>query len=115
MAASGSEPRKRFDKGRDGVVVIIAFFVVEHSALLDTLFGHLHVDHDDPGVVGRRGFDRQFQGVEHATGIAIGDVHEVRQGLGLHVHTCAGRSRAPGRAGPARQCVVKSSSVRGLS
>ena len=51
------------DEGRDGVVVRVAVFVVEHGAALDGFLRHIQRDVDDAILVWGRGFDRQFERV----------------------------------------------------
>ena len=97
------------DERADGVVVDIAFFVVEHGATLDGLLGDGAGDMDagcvergvcnvgriashrdaaryfvfrfGRGSCGLRGFDGQLQGVKHAAGIAVGHVDQMGQGV----------------------------------
>ncbi len=76
---------QRLDEGADGVVVIVAVLVVQHRPALDALLGHGHVDDDDPLGVGRRRLHRQLQRVEHAAGVAVGHVHQVGQGIVVHL------------------------------
>src|SRR5690606_6303748 len=59
------------------------FFVVEDGAPLDGLFGNGQVYDDDPCFVGRGGFNSQLQGVQHPARVAIGNVYQVVEGVGL--------------------------------
>jgi hypothetical protein len=70
-----------FNKGADGVEVGISLFVVEHGPPLNGLFRHRQGDGDGAGIIGFRGFNRQFQGIEQSAGIAIGHIHQMVEGL----------------------------------
>jgi hypothetical protein len=61
--------------------VNVPFLVVENRPTLNALLGHRQVDHDDPLGVGRGRLHRQFQGVQHATSVAVGDVHQMVERL----------------------------------
>src|SRR5262249_38265693 len=41
-----------FNEGGDGIVVIVALFVIQDGALLDAFLGHLHIDHDHAVNIG---------------------------------------------------------------
>ncbi len=81
----GIRAAQRFDKGADGIIVIVAILVIEHRPALDALLGHAHVHDNDAILVGRGGLYGQFQGIEHTTGIAVGYVHQVGESIIMDV------------------------------
>ena len=55
----------------------VALLVVEHRPLLNRFFGDGQVNGDLAVGIRRRGFHRQFQGIEQAAGIAAGHIEQV--------------------------------------
>ncbi len=69
------------DEGADGVEVDVAILVVENSTALDGFFGHGQIYVNNPILIRRRRLDSQLQRVEHTTGVSVGHVDQVLQGI----------------------------------
>ncbi len=87
----GVAPSEAFDESADGVEVVVPLLVVEHGPALDRLFGDGQGQADDTG--GRFGrLDGQFEGVEHRTRVAAGDVDQVVERAVLHNHMTSAKA-----------------------
>src|SRR5574341_100173 len=69
----------RLDEGADRVVVLVEALIVMHRPLLDALLGDLQRDVHRAFPIGGRGQDGQFERVEGAAGVAVGDQDQVGQ------------------------------------
>ena len=78
----GSGAAHRLDERADGVIVLVARFVVLQGALLNGFLGHFQRDAAHALFVRRRGFDSQFQRVERGTRVPAGDLGQVLQRVG---------------------------------
>ena len=77
------------DKGADGVEVVVALLVIEDGAALDRLLGDVQRHVDDgrrARVDGVGGLHSQFQRVEHAARIAVGDVDQMVERVLVDAH-----------------------------
>ena len=99
-------PPQTFDKGADDIVVVVTVSIVEHHLLLDAFLRRLPADEDFAPVGGagrislrlpvlRSGFHRQLQGVQKASGIAVGRVHQMLQRPLLKFHLPAAVAPLP--------------------
>ncbi len=95
----GVRAAQGLDKGADGVIVIVPLLVIEDDPALDALLGDIKGDVNLSFRSCRwGGLDRQLQGVEHAAGVTIGDVHQVVQGILVYLDCQCADSRVRCRA-----------------
>jgi hypothetical protein len=79
-------PAQALDERADGVVVDVAFFVVEHGPALDGLLGDGQVDADHAVRIRLSRLHSELERVQHAARVAVRHVDQVRQRIIGELH-----------------------------
>ena len=98
------------DEGADGVVVDVAFLVIQHGPALDALLRHLQRDADNAVRPRRCGLYGQLQGVEHPARVPVGDIDQMVQRIVVQGHlqlAVAAFRVGQGLAGDGKQVVAR--------